>query len=297
MNQEMKLPGNIPLDLLIVIIFSTIGALMAFALPDGNFLRVILGIPLLIFFPGYALVSVLWPSKSLENIERIALSFGLSIAITAIVGIAMHYTAGLSLASIVMGLLVLIILLSGLAFFQRSKISEDEAFEFEIPKPISIIPDSKPEMFIVILLAACLIISGITFGYLVTRPVSGESYTEFYIMDINGTTQNYPVNLSINEVGQVIVGISCNEYNYTEYEILFGLENTGDTGLTSTWEEPQVMNSMTLTRHNVSLEHDGTFEDICEFRFTSPGIYKIVWELEMNGQDTNYQVHLWVEVY
>ena len=89
--------------------------------------------------------------------------------------------------------------------------------------------------------------------------------------------------------------INCNEYNYKEYEILFGLEGVGDTGLISTWDEPQVINTQTLIRRNVELEHEGVFEDICEFSFTMPGTYKIVWELEINGQETDYQVHLWVE--
>ena len=286
-----------PIDLLIVIIFSIIGAVVAFALPDGNFLRVIFGIPLLLFFPGYALVSVLWPSKSLENIERIALSFGLSIVLTAIVGMVMVYTMGLSLVSIIMSLLVLIILLSVLAFFHRSKIPEDDLFNFQLSKAIPQMPDNKPEMFFIILLAGCLIISGITMGYLITHQAPNESYSEFYVLDINGTTQNYPVNLSTNEIGQVIVGINCNEYNFTEYEILFGLEGAGDTGLMSTWDESQVINTQILTRRYVSLEHDGVFQDVCEFRFTMPGIYKIVWELEINGQETDYQVHLWVEVH
>ncbi len=285
-----------PVDLLIVLIFSIIGAAMAFILPDGNFLRVIFGIPLLIFFPGYALVSALWPGKSLENIERIALSFGLSIVLTAIVGMVMVYTTGLSLVSIIMGLLVLIMLLCVLTFFQRSKIPEDDIFDFQLSKAIPQMPDNKPEMFFIILLTCCLIVSGITMGYLITRPASGESYSEFYVLDINSTTQDYPVNLSTNEVGQVIVGINCNEYSFTEYEILFGLDGAGDTGLTSTWDEPQVINTPILTRRSVDLDHDGVFEEICEFSFTTPGTYKIVWELEINGQDTDYEVHLWINV-
>lgn len=296
-ENEILAGKKFPLDILIVIIFSIIGAVMAFALPDGNFLRTILGIPLLIFFPGYALVSALWPGKSLDNIERIALSFGLSIVLSAIVGMAMAYTIDLTLVSITMGLLVLIILLCVLTFFQRSKIPEDDLFNFQLSKAIPQMPDNKPEMFFVIMLAACLIASGITMGYLITRPASGESYSEFYLLDINSTTQNYPVNLSVNEVGQVIVSINCNEYHFTEYEILFGLEGAGDTGLTSTWDEPQVMNTPILTRRNVTLDHEGVFEDVCEFSFTAAGTYQIVWELEVNGQDTNYQVHLWVEVH
>ena len=297
MEQESKFPEKLPLDLLIVIIFSIIGVAMVLALPDGNFLRVIFGIPLLIFFPGYALVSLLWPRISLENIERIALSFGLSIVLVAIVGLAMHYLVDLSLSSISAGLLLIIILISSLAFYQRSKIPEDDVFVFHISNIIPVLPKSKPEKSMVLFLAVCLIVSSIALGYIATRPATGETYTELYVLDINGTTENYPVNLSVNEIGQVIVGVVCHESDSTDYEILFGRAGVGDSGLVSNWEEPQIMNSPLLTRRNVTLEHDGIFEDICEFSFTTPGIYQIVWELEINGQATNYDVHLWVEVH
>ena len=47
----------------------------------------------MLFLPGYALIATLFPRKDdLDGIERIALSFGLSIAITPLLGLALNYT-------------------------------------------------------------------------------------------------------------------------------------------------------------------------------------------------------------
>ena len=62
--------------------------------PKRNFaIRIILGLPLVLFLPGYALIAALFIGEDdLDGIERIALSFGLSIAITHLFGLALKYT-------------------------------------------------------------------------------------------------------------------------------------------------------------------------------------------------------------
>jgi len=53
-------------------------------------IRIILGLPLVLFLPGYSLITALFPGKDdLDGIARIALSFGLSIAITPLLGLAL----------------------------------------------------------------------------------------------------------------------------------------------------------------------------------------------------------------
>ena len=55
-------------------------------------LRIIIGLPFILFIPGYILVFALFPTKkSVDIIERIALSFGLSIAIVPLIGLGLNY--------------------------------------------------------------------------------------------------------------------------------------------------------------------------------------------------------------
>jgi uncharacterized membrane protein len=55
--------------------------------------REFLGLPLVLFLPGYSLIAALFPAKSdLDGIERTALSFGLSIAVVPLIGLGLNYT-------------------------------------------------------------------------------------------------------------------------------------------------------------------------------------------------------------
>jgi uncharacterized membrane protein len=47
---------------------------------------------MVLFFPGYTLISALFPRKdSLSGVERLALSFGLSIAVVPLIGLILNY--------------------------------------------------------------------------------------------------------------------------------------------------------------------------------------------------------------
>ncbi len=60
----------IPLNLLVIVLVAVI------ILFPSNILRIILGLPFLLFFPGYTLVAALFPQKGgMGSIERVALSF------------------------------------------------------------------------------------------------------------------------------------------------------------------------------------------------------------------------------
>ncbi len=55
--------------------------------------RWVLGTILVLFLPGYAAIQALFPSgKELDGIERFALSVGLSLAITPLIGLLLNYT-------------------------------------------------------------------------------------------------------------------------------------------------------------------------------------------------------------
>ncbi|MCJ7522449.1 MAG: DUF1616 domain-containing protein, partial [Dehalococcoidia bacterium] len=63
---------------LIVIDILTILLIIIITSVPSNPLRIVLGLPFLLFFPGYTFVSVLFPGKmALGGVERVALSFGL----------------------------------------------------------------------------------------------------------------------------------------------------------------------------------------------------------------------------
>jgi len=99
--------------------------------PKRNFaIRIILGLPLVPFLPGYALIAALFIRKDdLDGIERIALSFGLSIVITPLLGLALNYTPfGIRLTPILIVLSVFTVSLALGAYVRRSMILEEDRF-------------------------------------------------------------------------------------------------------------------------------------------------------------------------
>lgn len=67
--------------------------------------RIILGISLVLFIPGFAMVYALFNDDEIDDIERVALSFGLSICLVVFDGLFLNYTPwGFALAPIVISL-------------------------------------------------------------------------------------------------------------------------------------------------------------------------------------------------
>ena len=81
--------GNefISLNVLVIVLVASI------ILSPSNILRIILGIPFLLFFPGYALAATIFTKgRGMDAVERVALSFGLSIAVVPLIGLILKYT-------------------------------------------------------------------------------------------------------------------------------------------------------------------------------------------------------------
>jgi uncharacterized membrane protein len=113
---------------LILVLFASVSALCFFSfMPDLLLVRPILSLILLFILPGYAFIKLLYPEKAtvkmssvdFDNIERIALSFGLSLALSSLVGLVLNYTPlGLRLGPLVFSLIALTMVLSTAAIIR-----------------------------------------------------------------------------------------------------------------------------------------------------------------------------------
>jgi hypothetical protein len=99
---------------------ATITVAIVFTVPEGfypwSYLRNVLGVIFVLWLPGYAFIKALFPvqvpiktsTETLDTIERIALSVGMSIALVPIVGLILNYTPwGIRLTPIVLSLFAL----------------------------------------------------------------------------------------------------------------------------------------------------------------------------------------------
>lgn len=117
-------------DELLLINILTILLILAIAFFPIGVLRAILGLPVALFFPGYTLLAALFPRKeNLDTIERIGLSFGLSIVMVALIGLVLNYTPwGIRLYPVLFSTTLLIIGSSVVAWFRRRRLSSEERF-------------------------------------------------------------------------------------------------------------------------------------------------------------------------
>lgn len=80
-------------------------------LPILTPVRYVLGSIYVLFLPGYSLVEALYPREGdLTPLERVALSIGLSLAVTPLIGLVLNYTPwGIRLPAIITSTTILII--------------------------------------------------------------------------------------------------------------------------------------------------------------------------------------------
>ena len=96
----------------IVISLTLVTAISVFFVSENSFPfiygRHILGSLFVLLLPGYSLIKALFPTRELDNVERTALSIGLSLALVSIIGLALNYTPwGIRVTPITLGLLML----------------------------------------------------------------------------------------------------------------------------------------------------------------------------------------------
>ena len=113
---------------LVNILSALLIAVIAF-FPDSP-VRILLGLPFMLFFPGYTLICALFPrNKDLDIVERLTLCTGLSIAVTSLIGLALNYTAfGITLYSVVCSLFLFMLMMSVVAVYRRSTITPTDVF-------------------------------------------------------------------------------------------------------------------------------------------------------------------------
>ncbi len=184
-------------------------------------LRVILGVILIIFAPGYALLVALFPrSWGLGGVERVALSFGLSIAVVPLIGFLFNYTPwGISLESILFGVITLIIVASIVAWLRRRGISNYERFNVNVKVTLQSWERGIWNRILVVTLAIVVMGSLGILGYFISVPQAGDTSTEFYILAEDGTTENYPSEIQLGETITLIATIVNHEGIEVSYRI------------------------------------------------------------------------------
>jgi uncharacterized membrane protein len=166
------------------------------------------------------MVALFIRKEGIGGIERVALSFALSMTIVPLIGIILNYMPwGIRLSPILYSVASFILITSIIAWFRRRRLTEQERFQFvfgiRMPGWTAHVRDRMLSIALVIVILGAL---G-TLGYFVATSNAGETFTEFYILGPEGKTLDYPEELKVGEQGSVIVRIDNYEGKKVSYRI------------------------------------------------------------------------------
>lgn len=273
-------------DLFIIIICSLL--LVPLALFTSGGLRITLSLAFVLFFPGYILIAALFPAKGrLDGIERVALSFGLSLAVVPLIGLVLNFTPwGIRFEPILFSLLGFILAMSGAALYRRAKLLPEELFAVDFGNAFSRMTANWASLRRWDrLLTILLVVTGIgtigTVAYAIQTPRAAETFTEFYILGSGGKAVDYPREVILGVSSQVIAGIVNREQETTTYRIEIDMDgqNAGQIG-------------------PLPLKHEEKWEQAVSFNATKLGLnQKVEFRLYRGEESEPYRsLHLWLDV-
>ena len=186
-------------------------------------LRLLLGLAFVLSVPGYALQAALFPrAGDLEGPERLALSFGLSVAVVPPIALLLDWLPwGIRLWHIVIAEARVILVCSAVALLRRSRLPPEELFRVRLQVDVGgwwAELDRTGRILYGVLAFAFLLAAGSAIAIIVL-PKPGEFFTEFYILGSEGLAESYPREVVAGEAVSVTAGITNREGVPANYQI------------------------------------------------------------------------------
>jgi len=316
-----------PVDLIICIIWSfTVLPISLLNLEKTT--QIIFSLPFILFIPGYILIFILFPTKKNNKgigfLERIVLSFSLSVVIFPLIGISIKYTQwGMQTISMLLFLLIFIIIAGIVALYRWFKTPAERRFtihlNISLPKT-----KNKLNLFLTITLTVAILISMAILVYIIVTPQTREKFTEFYILGPDNKAVGYPSNLTLDKNSEVTIGLINHEYKTVNYTIEIWLinqttffnetSNKNETKYNHMWYIDKLKVKLYHTSINVEESWVSQWEYNYTFKINKSGTFKLTFLLYTDStedyiENKDYKdiaeqkinnayrnLHLWVEI-
>jgi uncharacterized membrane protein len=229
-------------------------------------LKIFFGLIFLLFIPGYLILYTLFPTKKINKginfIERIALSFGISLAIVALIGTILYYLAGkINSESALISIFIFEMSFGFISIYRWFKTIPEERLVFSINLSLLVLKNnlkikSKLDKLLIIVLIILILLTITIFIFIITTPIQHEKYTSFNILSSDRSTTNYPNNINAGENTTIIIGVTNHEYKTIDYTIEIWLINqTINFNKTTNENIITYNNAWFLDKINVTLNH------------------------------------------
>ena len=348
---------GLPADLVAIVMLTAV-ILGGASVPRVNdtVFQTLLGLPLVFFIPGYTLVAALFPAgeelsinvneqraesnddmntadetifntnsrNNINGVERVALSFVLSIVIVALLWLGLRF---ISLETRLMSVIIVVaaftLLVAAVATQRRLSLPDDEQFSVSCAKWVNLgrqkllHPDSHTDQVLnILLIISVLLIIG-SVGYTVAVPPQ-DGFSEFYLLTENedGTlvADGYPSEFVGGESKSVTIGISNNEHKPTEYTVIAEIQRieTVESGAQATTNpsvddsiETEILDRERLGQLTTTLDHEEAMHQTHELNPRMTGedlriqylLFKNDPPADPTRENAYRSVRLWVDVF
>jgi uncharacterized membrane protein len=331
---------ELPADLAAVVTLVVLTNLAALLPVVGETpLRVVLGLPFVLFVPGYAFIAALFPEadggetaveegnanagataatnadpasrrEGIDGIERVALSFGLSIAVVPLIGLVLNFTPwGIRLVPVLAGVSGFTLVATAVAARRRRALPPDERFRVPYRDWLAVVraelfdPDTRTDAVLNVLLAVSVVLALGSVGYAVAVPKPGESFTELYLLtetdDDELVADDYPTEFTAGESRSLVVGIGNQEHETVRYTVVVTLQRVRVENSSTT-----VLEGEQLHRFQPRVEHNETWHRSHAVTPAMTGerlrLTYLLYRGDSPGAPTTgnayREVHLWVNV-
>ncbi len=234
-----------------------VGALLYFA-GIGGVLRTILGLPVLLVLPGYALVSLAFPGRADETrappgeqessigllatgvpgwYERLALSVGMSVALLPLFGLVLATTPwGFSPGSVLVSLAVFIIVVMIGAVVRRVQLPDDERFAYPgASTDTRLFPEGSPVdgvLNVVLLASVVLAMGAVAYGLAAPQPEAGSTEVQLLTETDDGelVAGEYPDAIPPGDSAEMIVGVTSDGTESSTYTVVIEAQHVEEDG-------------------------------------------------------------------
>lgn len=324
---------HLPTDLVIVLLLDVLTGIFVFApVIKETPIRAALGLPFVLFLPGYAFVAALFPEQgpspaedeteaetgrvdrlregSIDGIERLALSFGLSIAISPLIGLVLNFTPfGIRLVPVVLAIGGFTLLATGIATARRNALLPEKRFSVPFQQWYTAIraelfePETQVDRILNLILVVSLVLAMSSVAYAVFVPKPGEAFTEFYLLTENEsgdlTAANYPSNFTVGESKPLVVGITNQEHQQVNYSVVVQLQRVRTSN-----NSTEVLERETIERFQPTLSENETWTRRHNVTPTMTGdrlrlaylLYRGTAPSQPTVENAYRETHLWVNV-
>ena len=305
----------LPPDLILILLWLS-AAIITIYLPllNATTVRYVFTIPVILFIPGYCLLAVLFPQEGeIDLFERIALSFGLSIAVVPLMGLGLNFTPwGIRLEPIVMALTLFTLVLILIAQYRRAGLPPEERFNIPFAGIASSLweglfpaESSRVDRILSGVLVLAILTAILSTVYVIAVPKQGERFTEFFLLGENMTAAGYPDQILPEINYPLFIGIGNQEHRNVTYALETWYLRTESDTVTNT---SRIIAMDPGERSAVTLAHNETRIVPYTLSVSQPGYDRVEFLLfnesvpgpDVTGSDrinASYRdLHLWITV-